>query len=362
LPPLRRDARVDLVWCADAAPGVAARTAKQFGMPHSGVDYERLLDEHPVDAVSICTPHNAHYAAAMAAISRGAHVCCEKPLGLSLAEAEALTDAADATGIRGMVAYSYRFLPVARLLKELTISGEFGDLLQVHGLYAQAVALNEGPMTWRFQKSASGSGALADLCSHLLHLILWWAGDVRRLCAQLQTVVRERPIEGGGTAPVDVDDVCTLMGECESGAVFQLTASRISFGHKNTQRIEISGTRGAALYQNKSRHLRVCIGKPFPKSQAWELASPAQRLIGRTLRRAGRAAWTRVCPPPGCRAEQMTHFIDAIAANHPPETDFLEGVRVHKLMEAALASAETGQWVEVGHKPPHPAPMAPLTR
>src|SRR5207253_8544194 len=68
LPQLCRDPRVEVVWCADVRPEVAARTAAQFGVPHAGSEYERLLDERPVDAVSLCIPHHAHFEAAMAAI------------------------------------------------------------------------------------------------------------------------------------------------------------------------------------------------------------------------------------------------------------------------------------------------------
>jgi predicted dehydrogenase len=297
----------------------------------------------------------------MAAIGRGVHVCCEKPLGLNRAEAEALASAAEAAGVRGMVAYSYRFLPTARLMKELIAAGELGSLLQLHGCYAQATALNGGPMNWRFQRSRAGSGALADLCSHLLHLALWWAGDIRRVLAQLRTLVPERPrADGSGSAPVDVDDVCALMGEFTSGSVFQLTASRVCTGHKNSQRIEISGTRGAAHYYNRAGHLRVCIGQPFAESRAWELASPAQRLIGRTMCQMRRAAWLRVGPPARCRVDQMTHFIDAIAENLPLETDFHEGVRVHEIMEAALRSSATGEWVEIAPRLPESTHVPPL--
>jgi predicted dehydrogenase len=348
LPHLRRDSRVEVVWCADIQPEVAERTAARFGVPHAGADYERLLDERPVDAVSLCIPHNAHYGAAMAAIRRGVHVCCEKPLGMNLAEAEALSDAAEAAGVRGMVAYSYRFNPNARLLKELIDTGELGRVVQVHGCYAQGFGLSGAPMGWRFQKAAAGSGALADLCSHLLHLALWWVGDLQRVCAHFKTVVGERTRPGGEREPVDVEDVCALMGEFASGAVCQFTASRVLYGHKNDQRVEVSGTHGAAIYENRASHVRVCVGRSVAESAAWELATPPQRLLGRALQRSSRALWVRVAPPSRCHVSQMAHFIDAVLDGRPIETDFREGARIHAVMEAVQRSSASGAWVEVG--------------
>lgn len=348
LPRLRRDARVELVWCVDVRAETAQETAAQFGIPHTGTSFERLLDEHPVDAISICTPHIEHRAAVMAALARGVHVCCEKPLGMSHGEAAALAAAADRAGVCGMVNYVYRFMGTARLLKALIDAGELGEIVQVHGCYAQALAVNGAPMSWRFQKSAAGSGALADLASHLVHLTHWWAGDLCRVFAHCATLVPERhDSTSGRPVGVDVDDVCALIGEFRSGAVFQLTASRMMKGHKNDQRIEVSGTHGAAIYENKARALRVCIGDAFSQSAAWKLAPPPQRLVAGAMRRAGRASWVRLTPPAHCRADAMTHFIDAITEGRPLESDFHDAVRVYAVLAAAERSAATGTWAEV---------------
>jgi predicted dehydrogenase len=353
LPRLRRDARVEVVWCADVRAETAAQTAARFGVPHTGTSFERLLDEHPVDAVSICIPHNEHHAAVMAALCRGVHVCCEKPLGMSYTEAAALAAAADKAGVCGMVNYVYRFMGTARLLKTLIDAGELGKIVQVHGCYAQALAVNETPLSWRFQKAAAGSGALADLASHLVHLTQWWAGDLRRVFAHCATLVPERSDPATGRpAAVDVDDVCALLGEFSAGAVFQLTASRMMKGHKNDQRIEVSGMQGAAIYENKARALRVCIGDAFAKSAAWKLAPPPQRLVAGAMRRAGRASWVRLTPPADCRADAMTHFIDAITEGRPLESDFHDAVRVFAVLAAAERSAATGAWVEVASPVP----------
>jgi predicted dehydrogenase len=279
---------------------------------------------------------------------------------MSRAEATALAEAADAAGVRGMVHYVYRFMPAARLFKELIAAGELGEIRQVHGCYAQNLAVGGAPLSWRFQKAMAGSGALADLASHLLDLARWWAGDLRRVFAHFATLVPERRhLETGELARVDVDDVCALVGEFCSGAVFQLTASRVMHGHKNTQQVEVSGAHGAAIYGNKARALRVSIGKPFPQSAAWPLAAPPQKLIGSVMRRAGRAAWVRVVPPARCRTHPMTHFVDALLEGSPIEPDFHEAARVYEVMEAAALSAATGRWMEIGSAPAESVPAPP---
>jgi predicted dehydrogenase len=70
------------------------------------------------------------------------------------------------------------------------------------------------------------------------------------------------------------------------------------------------------------------------------------------MRRAGRAAWVRLAPPARCRADAMTHFIDAICDARPLESDFQDAVRVYEILEAADRSAATSDWVEIADPPP----------
>jgi predicted dehydrogenase len=332
IPQLQSHGKADIIWCADIDEAAARETAERAGIPHYGTDYLRLLREHPVDAVSIATPHNAHYPVVMAAIDAGVHIVCEKPLAMNVAEAEEMTQAAGTKGIITFVPFSYWFVPAARLLKELIDAGELGEILHVTGYYAQGNALNpRGTLTWRFQKEIAGSGALGDLGSHLISLTYLWAGPIKRLTAQTKTFVHQRRLPGSETemGAVDVDDDVQIIGELASGGLINLSASRTYTGRSNYQRVEVSGREGGAVYDNsRPDELQVCLGSAWRDRNAWATMS------------AGRQH----------RLTQHHTMVDAILAGRMPEEvlpNFRVGLEVQKVMDRTLESAETGRWVDV---------------
>ena len=332
LPQLQSHGKVDLAWCADVNEAAAQDAAARFGIPVAGADYRRLLAEHPVDAVTIGTPHNAHYDAVMAALEAGVHVCCEKPLAYNLREAEEMAAEAPRLGVITFVPFSYWFVPAARLLKDLVDAGELGEILHVTGYYGQGFALGTMPLVWRFQKAIAGSGALGDLGSHLISLTYMWAGPIKRLTAHTKTFVHQRPLPGkpDEMGTVDVDDDVQIIGELASGGLVNLSASRTYTGRANYQRIEVSGRDGGAVYDNdQPNELSVCLGKAWRQRNAWGTLP------------AGRQH----------RVTQLHHFVDAILQGKAPadvRPNFEVGLAVQRVMDAAERSAASGQWVEVG--------------
>lgn len=330
IPQLKSHGKADIAWCADADEATAARAARQAGAPVWGTDYRTLLRDHPVDAVTIGTPHVAHLDAVMASLEADVHVCCEKPLAMDLAEAEAMAGEARRRGVITFVPFSYWFVPAARLLKDLVDEGAFGRLTHVNGYYGQGNAFGDEPMRWRFQRAIAGSGALGDLGSHLISLTYFWGGRIARLTAQMKTFVPDRRVEGtDDRAPVDVDDDVQLIGELEGGALVNLSASRTYSGRGNFQRVEVSGFEGGAVYDNTHRsRLEVSLGKPWTRRNQWATmdAQPRHHLT------------------------QMHVFVDAILHGRAPAEvlpNFEVGLEVQRVMDAVERSAATGQWVDV---------------
>lgn len=331
LPQLQSHGKADVVWCADVDGATAAETARRFDLPHSGTDFRALLRDHPVDAVTIGTPHNAHFDAVMGALDAGVHVCCEKPLAFDLPEALEMTAAAAGRGVITFVPFSYWFVPAARQLKELIAAGDLGDLLHVTGYYAQGNALGKAPLVWRFQRAVAGSGALGDLGSHLISLTYFWAGPIARLTAQMKTFVHRRRLPGSETefGPVDVDDDVQLLGELASGGLVNLSASRTYTGRGNYQRVEVSGREGGVVYDNSRPDvLSVCLGRAWSSRSAW-----ADLPVGRQH-----------------RMTQMHVFVDAILQGKAPAEvlpNFEVGLAVQRVMDGAERSAASGQWVDL---------------
>src|SRR5690242_10761695 len=121
----------------------AARTAdaaERLGWAETETDWRRLVERTDIDLVDICTPGDTHAEIAIAALSAGKHVLCEKPLANTVAEAEAMAAAADEAaqhGARSMVGFTYRRVPAATFARDLIAAGRLGEIPQVRAEYLQ---------------------------------------------------------------------------------------------------------------------------------------------------------------------------------------------------------------------------------
>src|SRR5690606_33864436 len=143
-------------------------------------------------------------------------VLCEKPLANTVAEAEAMADAAAkaaANGVRSMVGFTYRRVPAIALARQLVAEGRLGRIHHVRAQYLQDWIVDpEAPLSWRLQKAKAGSGALGDIGAHIIDLTQFITGDrIASVSGLLETFVTERPVAaapaagegssiGGGTA------------------------------------------------------------------------------------------------------------------------------------------------------------------
>src|SRR3954462_9948487 len=127
------------VLCGRNAEAVRAAATK-LGWKETETDWRKLLDRDDVQLIDVCTPGDSHAEIAIAALEAGKHVLCEKPLANTVAEAEAMTAAAEraaAAGVRSMVGFSYRRVPAIGFARRLVQEGRLGDIRQVRALYLQ---------------------------------------------------------------------------------------------------------------------------------------------------------------------------------------------------------------------------------
>ena len=146
------------------------QAAEQMGWASTETDWRALIERDDIDLIDICTPGNTHAEIAIAALKAGKHVLCEKPLANSVAEAEEMTAvAAEAArkGVFAMCGYSYRRTPALALMKRMIAEGKVGTIRHVRAQYLQDwLSDPHAPLTWRMDKTKSGSGALGDIGAH----------------------------------------------------------------------------------------------------------------------------------------------------------------------------------------------------
>lgn len=246
--------------------GVRAAAAK-LGWASTETDWRQLIERDDIDLIDICTPGHTHAEIAVAALEAGKHVLCEKPLANSVAEAERMAKAADAAATRGVFAmcgFSYRRTPALALARRFVAQGRLGTVRHVRAQYLQDWLSDENaPMTWRLDKSKSGSGSLGDIGAHIIDAAQWITGQkIAGVSALLETFIQQRPLAGaqvglgghgdtGADAPrgtVTVDDAAIFTARFDGGPIGVFEATRYALGRKNAMRIEINGTKGSLAF------------------------------------------------------------------------------------------------------------------
>jgi predicted dehydrogenase len=202
------------------------------------------------------------------------------------------------------------------------------------------------PYSWRCQRKLAGSGALADLGSHLINMARFLLGPIARVSANLQTVHVQRVDRASGERrPVENEDMVQALVEFSSGICGTMEISRIATGYKCGLAVEIHGTRGTLLYdQERMNELKF-----------YSTADTAGRRGFRTIL-AGpeHGDYAAFCPAPGhglgindLKVIEVRNLIRAIRTRTDASPDFAEGLSVQQVMSAMeLAAAQRG-WVEV---------------
>ena len=139
-------------------------------------DLETMLAEVKPDAIMIATPHTQHVDQILMGLEAGCHVCCEKPLVTTVADAHRVIAARDKAGKVGMVSYQRHFQAEFRYIKAKIDSGEAGAVQYVTVLQTQEW-LRGVKGTWRQIHALSGGGQLNDSGSHVLDIVLWVTGQ-----------------------------------------------------------------------------------------------------------------------------------------------------------------------------------------
>jgi predicted dehydrogenase len=321
--------------------GQVAAAAAKYGWTESATDWRSVLERDDIDIVDICAPGWMHAEIAIAALEAGKHVLVEKPLANTLAEAEAMTAAAQAArarGVQSMVGFNYRRVPALALARELIAEGRLGTVRHVRAAYLQDwLADPASPMTWRLNKETAGSGALGDIASHAIDQVLFLLGDaVTEVSGRLHTFTPVRPGKDG-PEDVTVDDAAWATLSLASGAIASVEVSRVATGQKNSLKLEIYGDQGTILFDledlnelgfldaavpvREQGFRRILVSEPeHPYLEAWW---PQGHIIG----------WEHTF------THEIRDFLTAINAGDAPSPSFEEGLAVQRVLAAVEESA-----------------------
>jgi len=197
---------------ADVHRDVATERAGQAGGARVFESYEDLLAE-PVDAVDVCLPHHLHADAIIAAAKAGKHILCEKPLCLTLDEAERIADAIAAARVTLMCAHKDLMLPAVARARELIDTGALGRVYELRTTDSFFNDFDPATMGWRASTATSGGGELIDTGYHPTYLLLYLASARPTAVTAMLSTHRLTFMEGEDSARVLVRFADGAVGE-----------------------------------------------------------------------------------------------------------------------------------------------------
>ena len=356
----RLDDHYELVAGAlSATAEKARRSGAALGLAPDRIydDYEAMakaeaLRSDGVEAVAIVTPNDAHAGPTYAFLAAGVHVICDKPLTVSLAEAQKMRAAAEKSNRIFALTHNYTGYPLVRRMREMVGAGELGEIRLVQVEYPQDWLSGPTETTgnkqaeWRVDPARSGAGgALGDIGTHAYNLADFVTGiDVTELCAELTSF-------GAGRR---LDDNVQILLRYANGARGMLWASQVAPGHENGLRLRVYGTKGSVQWVQAN-----------PNYLMFSSLGESTRIITRGGPGSGDAAARVTRVPPGHPEGYLEGFANiysevALAikaartgAKPPAECCFptiVDGVKGLAFIEAAVASSQAGAWTRLNRE------------
>ncbi|WP_344067221.1 Gfo/Idh/MocA family oxidoreductase [Microbacterium pumilum] len=350
---LAREPEMTVVVGRNAA--AVEHAARKWGWAEAATDWRDVIARDDIDVVDVVTPGDTHAEIAIAALEAGKHVLCEKPLANTVAEAEAMTEAATQAaerGIRSMVGFTYRRVPAATFARDLVAAGRIGEIRQVRAEYLQDWLMDaDAPLTWRMQKDRAGSGALGDIGAHAVDLTEYITGQkVTTVSGIIETIVPERPLLGesvglSGTAStergaVTVDDIALFTGRLDSGALASFEATRFRTGRKNALRIEVAGSLGAISFDLERLNELDFYDATLPETELG-----FRRILVTEHDHPYLSPWWPTGHMLGYEhgfSHQVYDFVTAIVAGTQPLPSFDDGLHVQRVLDAVERSSAAG--------------------
>src|SRR3954469_3147756 len=311
VPAIAASSRVEAAVLVDADEKRARELAQRYGVPEVATDYRELPGQ--VDGAVVALPNSLHAPVSIELLRRGVHVLVEKPMAMTVAECDAMIEAARAGRAVLAVGLDFRFFDSSLLVRDLLRDGLLGQLRRFD--------LRQGVIPrWPFatdfllKKEMAGGGVLADFGVHVLDLLLWWLGDL--------------------AATEYLDDA---VGGVESDCEMTLTTASGLTGTAEISRTR--NLRNTCIFEGERATLEVGVWDPDPEIRL-SIADREVALAGRARKDRG--------PEIGSAlnftdvfVRQIEDFARAIRTRREPFVPGREGRRSLALIEACYAQRQT---------------------
>jgi predicted dehydrogenase len=311
--------------------------ARQWEWTETAGSWQDVVARKDIDVVDIAVPNALHAPVALAAAKAGKMVFCEKPLALSLAEAQTMADAA--RDVPNLVWFNYRRVPAVTFAKHLIDEGRLGQAYHYRAYYFnQSGADPAKGQTWRYRQSEAGSGAIGDLLSHSVDMATYLNGEIAELSAMKHTFVTGR----------EVDDAVLVMARFANGSLGSFEASRFGVGRRNGNGFEMYGAKGSLGFDledmNRLRFVDATDPGNLQADRNILVTGPGHPYSANFWKPGHLVGYEHTF------IATLGDFLQNLVREQPFHPNFDDAVGTQAILDAVEASAQSETWVTLAAK------------
>lgn len=343
--------RPNLEIVCDLSPERANQRATDLGFSRHTDKWQDVVNDPRVDLISVCTPNNTHSEISIAALEKGKHVWCEKPMSSSLEDSQIMAEVAEKSNSKTIVGYNYTKNPIVIHARKIIEKGTIG---RISGFFCRYDVDNEAdgskPWSWRMSKELSGTGSNGDILSHVISVGHYLINSrISNVVGDISIIHKQRkdPKENEKSKIVDNDDMVSALVHFENGVHGHIGASRVSWGKKCGLTWEIHGTEGTITYnQERLNEIKLFTRQSDSSTDGFRtiLSGPEHPFYSSFLPNGGHGLGfmdVKIC--------ELQGLLNAIENNKPTWPNFNDGLAIEKVMERIDESAITKQWLSIQH-------------
>ncbi|GCE18477.1 Gfo/Idh/MocA family protein [Dictyobacter kobayashii] len=251
---LRIPEQAKVTAVSDVVAANAEKRAQEVGGAEIYSDYNEMLAKADIDAVDICLPHHLHKDAIVAAANAKKHILCEKPLCLTVQEAEAVQQAVSANGVTLMCAHNQLTMPPVAKVKQMINEGVFGKVYEIRTTDSFFNSFDPKNIGWRGNRSMIGGGELIDTGYHPTYLLLYLASSEP---VEVTAMLSKHRLEF-----MDGEDSAQVLVRFADGAVGNIVTSWAYVPAAITEKFSIVAEKGNAYSYGSDLFYKLQGGEP----------------------------------------------------------------------------------------------------
>ncbi len=329
LPGMMLAKNAELVAVMDANGEVAEKCKEKYGAKYAFSNYEDVLKIDEIEAVYIASPVFFHKEQAIAAAKAKKHILLEKPVALSVSDAEEIKKACEENGVKISIGFLMRFHGYHQRIKEIISEGKIGDIVSIRGQFTCWYPDIDG--AWRQKKATSGGGALVDMGIHVIDLIHYITGlKAVEVAAFNQTQ----------TFNYEVDDSSNVIMKMDNGSVAYVDSNFNIPDAASVAKLEIYGTKGSivatgTLAQDEVGNVNILISDDSLEYDANQVRGELKPLS------------LEGTPLGNMYTKEIEGLGNAVIENTDVPVTIESAIYDQKVVEAAYKSTETKSFVRV---------------